>query len=154
MTKKWQISKEILHWSDRDEKRTDAENQTLCCTFSEFVQSKITYIKAAIHTRLLLLNSQIPQPDAPFTGSPMSSFVPCTSAEVAKLLSFSSSISSRQDFTASFLVKSCSSIFSVLISTFANLSMYQYCFPNSFKITQVSPLLKIIGLDKDNPSNY
>ena len=110
--------------------------------------------QTAIHTRLIMLNSPIPQPDAPFTGSPMSSFVLCTPAEVAKLLSSSSSKPSRQDFNPTPLVKSCSSIVLVLISTLANLSMSQGCFHNSFKIAQVSPLLKKIGLDKDNRSNY
>ena len=89
-----------------------------------------------------------------FTGSLMSSFVPCTLAELGKLLSSSSSKSSRQNFIPTSLVKSCSSVFSVLISTLANLSMSQGCFPNSFKIAQISPLLKKIGLDKDSPSNY
>ena len=83
----------------------------------------------------------------------MSSFVPCTPVEVAKLLS-SSSKSSHQDFIPTSFVKSCSFIFSLLISTFTNLSMSQGCFPNSFKIAQVSPLLKKIGLNKDNPSTY
>ena len=41
----WRAAKELLHSSDRDTTRTDAENQTLCMTFSYFFITKIRTIK-------------------------------------------------------------------------------------------------------------
>ena len=69
------------------------------------------------------------------------------------LLSFSTK-SSRQDFIPTSLIKSCSSVFSELISTLANLSFSEGTFPSRFKLALVSPLIKKHGLDKDAKSNY
>ena len=130
------------------------KNQKLCNTFSNFFLSKINLIKTTISTRLIILNSPTSAPDTPFNGAPLLSFPLCTPAEVGKLLTSSSSKSSRQDYIPTSLLKSCSSIFSELIATLANLSMNQGTFPSCFKLAQVTPLLKKAGLDKDTPSNY
>ena len=48
----------------------------------------------------------------------------------------------------------CQILFFHILSPYLHPRQSQGFFPNSFKIAQVSPLLKKIGLDKDNPSNY
>ena len=64
------------------------------------------------------------------------------------------SISSAVDYIPTSLIKSCSYVLSVLISTHANLSFSQGTFPSTFKFAVVSPLLKKPGLDADNPANF
>ena len=70
------------------------------------------------------------------------------------MLSLSSSNFCQQDFIPTSLLTSCSLVFSELIPYLANLSLSQAVFPSSFKIAQVTPLLKKAGLDKDDPANY
>ena len=59
--KMWKISKELLHSANRDEARTDEENQRLCNT-SDFFATKITTIKTTISARLTSLNYPYPAP--------------------------------------------------------------------------------------------
>jgi hypothetical protein len=62
--------------------------------------------------------------------------------------------SSSVDYIPTSLIKSCSSVFSVLIATLANLSFSQGTFHSTFKLAVVLPLLKKPGLDADNPANF
>ena len=58
------------------------------------------------------------------------------------------------DFIHTSLIKSCSMVFSEIISNLANLAISQGSFPLKFKLAQVTHLLKKTGLDKNTPSNY
>ena len=62
--------------------------------------------------------------------------------------------SSPVDYIPTSLLKTCSTVFSELISILANLSFSQGSFPTKFKFAAVSPLLKKTGLDADDPSNF
>ena len=57
------------------------------------------------------------------------------------------------DFIPTSLIISCSSVFTEIIITLANLSIDQGIFPSSFKLAQVTPLFKKAGLDKSSPSS-
>ena len=58
------------------------------------------------------------------------------------------------DFIPTFLIKSCSTACSEIISNLANLSISQGSFPLKFKLAQVTPLLKKPCLDKNTTSSY
>ena len=58
------------------------------------------------------------------------------------------------DFIPTSLIKSCSSVFTEIITNLANISIDQGILPSSFKLVQVVPLLKKAGLDKSLPSSY
>ena len=62
--------------------------------------------------------------------------------------------SSPMDYVPTSLLKSCSDIFSIIISNLANLSFAEGHFPNMFKTAEVRPLLKKAGTDDSNFSNY
>ena len=130
------------------------ENHTICSTFSKFFVAKIKNLKHSIQAKMSSLTSSCQYHDCPFTGNPISKLLPVTPDEVAKLLHSSSTKSSRQDFIPTSLIKSCSSVFSELISTLANLSFCEGTFPSRFKLALVSSLIKKHGLDKEGPSNY
>ena len=150
----WGVTKKLWHTSDRDETRTNDENHTRCSTFSKFFATKIEDLKHSIQAKMLSLTSSSQYPDCPFTGNPISNFLPITPDEVSKLLLSSSTKSSRQDFIPTSLIKSCSSVFSALISTLVNLSFSEGTFPSRFKLALVSALIKKHGLDKEALSNY
>ena len=77
-----------------------------------------------------------------------------TPAEVLKLISTSSNKSFSMEFIPTSLIKSCTAVFSEIISNLANLSISQGSFQLKFKLAQVTSLLKKPGLDKNTPSNY
>src|SRR6478609_11273506 len=58
------------------------------------------------------------------------------------------------DYVHTSVLKSCSGIFVLLVTHLINLSFSEGCFPDQFKRAQVTPLLKILGLDENDPSNY
>ena len=62
--------------------------------------------------------------------------------------------SSHLDFIPTSLIKSCSSVFADIITRLANLSFSQRKFPDKYKAASVTPLLKKVGLDENNPANY
>ena len=84
----------------------------------------------------------------------LSSLLPVSPDEVSKLLSPTLPKSSSMDFISTSQLKTCSGVFSEIIANLENLSFTESCFPSYFKIAQISPLLKKLGLDTYQPSNY
>ena len=77
-----------------------------------------------------------------------------TESEVFRLLSKLPTKSSPLDYIPATLLKSCSSVFAPLIAHLTNLSFSEGCFPSRFKLAEIRPLLKKIGLNESDPSNY
>ena len=148
---RWRATKHLLHSDKSPLVRTDDENVKLCTAFSNFFVDKIAKLKLAVSSRVTLVACP---PDLSHVGPPLDSMSPVTSDEVRKILSSLPPKSSPVDFIPTSLIKSCSSVFSELISTLANLSFSQGIFPTKFKFAVVSPLLKKPGLDADNPANF
>ena len=92
--------------------------------------------------------------DRSFTGEPLNHLASVPSSEVIKLLSSMSSKSSPMNFIPTSLLKSCPGPFFDIIAYLTNLSFSLDQFPSFFKLSQVTPLLKKAGLDKNQPSNY
>jgi len=85
----------------------------------------------------------------------LSSLSPVTLAESLQLLkSQHTTKSSPTDIVPSYLLKSCPNLFAEILTEIANRSFTQGVFPSSFKIAQISPLLKKPSLDPDQPSSY
>ena len=84
----------------------------------------------------------------------MDALSPVSPEEVSKMLSSLQPKSSPMDYVPTSLLKSCSDIFSIIISNLANLSFAEGHFPNMFKTAEVRPLLKKAGTDDSNFSNY
>ena len=123
-------------------------------TLSDFFVTKIRTIRDTINNKVSSFLHPINIPDVPFTGTPLDTFPSVTPAEVLKLINKSSNKSSSMDFIFTSLIKSCSMVFSEIISNFVNLSISQGAFPLKFKLAQVTPLLKKPGFDKNTFSNY
>ena len=58
------------------------------------------------------------------------------------------------DYIPTSLLLACKPVFSRLICRLTNLSFTQGCFPSSFKLASITPLLKKPNLDKSLPANY
>ena len=87
-------------------------------------------------------------------GPKLDDLPPVTPDEVKKLLSSIPGKSCPLDFIPTSLIKSCSNVFSDIISTLANLSFTEGRFPAAFKRAIVTPLLKKPDLNKSDPANY
>jgi Reverse transcriptase (RNA-dependent DNA polymerase) len=77
-----------------------------------------------------------------------------TPTEVSKLLTSMPSKSSNLDYVPTSLLKSSHLVFSQLIAKLATLSFQEGCFPQSFKTTLVTPLIKKSNLEPENLSNH
>ena len=77
-------------------------------------------------------------------------------ARLAKLVLIDSmpAKSSPIDSIPTSIIKSCSGIFSILITLLATLSFNQGSFPASYKMASVTPLLKKKDLDPHNPASF
>ena len=87
-------------------------------------------------------------------GPKLDDLPPVTPDEVKKLLSSIPGKSCPLDFIPTSLIKSCSNVFSDIISTLANLSFTEGRFPAAFKRAIVTPLMKKPDLNKSDPANY
>ena len=61
---------------------------------------------------------------------------------------------SPRDSIPTTLMKECSSTFSSIIARLANLSFSEGGFPSAFKCAQITPIVKKVGLDPSDLTNY
>ena len=140
--KRWSVVKELLHSADLDNTRTDCECRELCNTFYSFFVSKIASLKLANNDKISQLSSTQCFLDPPHCGIFLDSLLLVTPDEVLKILQSCSNKSSPMDYIPTSLLLACKPIFSHLICRLANLSFTQGCFPSSFKLASITPLLK------------
>jgi len=152
---RWTVVKRLLHSDNISSKQLfDVIDVELCDKFSNFFITKIAQLRANISTRLSSLPiCQLP-PDPVHSGATLSTLSPVTSNEVFGILSSIRPKTSSRDFIPTSLLKACSSVFSELIATLANLSFQEGCFPLSFKSASITPLLKKPNLDPTVLSNF
>ena len=115
-------------------------------------KSKIVSIHKTIISKLPMLST--PPPDCTHIGPTFDTPYPVSSKEVLNILESIPAKSSPLDFIPTSLLKSCSGVFSVLISNLANMSFSQGTFPTMFKLAQVTPILKKPGLPSTDPANF
>jgi hypothetical protein len=116
-----------------------------------FFVSKIDNIRKDIQVKLINTVGDITLPNA-HNSVPFTVFQPVTPLEVTSLI-LSKCKFSPVDKIPPILLKSCSTLFSVLIADMANLFFSQGIFPDS-KVAQVTPLIKKPSLDPDDPSSF
>ena len=149
---RWKTVNNILHPQSRN---TSANTTSITSTsFLNFFTSKIDKLKQTIVSRIAQFNLPSPLPDPTQSGERFSVMATVTSTEVSKLLHSTQPKSSNLDFIPTSLIELCSSTFSPLIAHLANLFFVHGVFPSSFKIAQITPLLKKPKLNTDELSNY
>ena len=149
---RWSAIRDVLHSSGSVE--VNLGGQTLCDSFSSFFTNKIRSVKAAIAAKLAGSTIDPLRFDGTFSGEPFRDPDPPTVEEVKKLIDSMPAKSSPIDSIPTSIIKSCSGIFSILITRLATLSFHQGSFPGSYKTASVTPLLKKKDLDPDNPASF
>ncbi len=84
----------------------------------------------------------------------LTDFSPVTLEEVEKLLNSSPDKQCCLDPIPTHLLKKCSSVLLPTVTNIINLSLSTGCFPDSFKKSLITPLIKKPGLDRESLSNY
>ena len=135
---------------------TDANlgGRHLCDLFMNYFVNKIRSVKAAIAAKLAGDDINALWFDGTFSGEPLRDPEPPTVNEVRKLIDSMPAKSSPIDSISTSIIKSCSEIFSILITRLATLSFRDGSFPGCYKTASVTPLLKKKDLDRDNPANF
>ena len=150
--RRWSAIRELLH--STQPVNVLPGGKRLCETFASFFDQKINSIKAAIASKLAGNNSDALRADGAFNGEPLRDLQPPTVEEVRKLISAMPSKSSPIDSIPTSILKSCSDVFSLLITRLATLSFHEGSFPDSYKTASVTPLLKKKDSDRDDPANF
>ena len=107
-----------------------------------------------LHAKLAGVAINALRSDGTFSGEPLRDPEPPTVDEVRKLIDSMPAKSSPIDSIPTSIIKSCSEIFSILITRLATLSFRDGSFPGCYKTASVTPLLKKKDLDRDNPANF
>ena len=94
-----------------------------------------------------------PFPDPPHTGPFLDSLPFVSPPKVSNILSGLPCKSSNMDFIPTLIIKSCHSVFSLLIARLVNLSFSSATFLLNSPLTK-SDRFKKTGIDKGDPSNY
>ena len=148
--KLWQTVKGILHTN-----RSSCETQPgLCNAFAAHIVSKIDKVKSSVTKFTTQMVSRTIQPERRASVTPLELFTPTTEAEVMRVIARLPNKTSPLDYVHTSVVKSCADAFAPLIARIINLSFDEGRFPDSFKMAQVTPLIKKAGLDESDPSNY
>ena len=87
-------------------------------------------------------------------STPLDYLTPTMVEEVSKLILRLPNKTSPLDHIHTSVLKVCSDVFAPLIVHLANLLFEEGKFPDQYKLAQVTPLLKKIGLDASDPANY
>jgi len=148
--KLWQTVKNILHTN-----RSSHDHQPgLCGAFANHMASKIDTVRSAVASRLAHSSSSDVFPDQRVSTMPLDLLTPVSVEEVTKCITQLPNKTSPLDYIHTSVLKSCADVFAPLIVRLVNLSFSEGCFPNQFKLAQVTPLLKKAGLDNTDPANY
>ena len=124
----------------------------MCNSFIDYFKSKIVSIHNTIIGKLPTLSS--PPLNRAHVGPTLEVPSPVSPEQVLAILNSIPAKSSPLDFIPTSLLKSCSGVFSLLISRLANLSFSQGVFPTKFKVAQVTPILKKPGLPSSDSANF
>jgi len=153
----WQIANKLLHCK-KPQTLLSSVDTALCSKFADFFRIKIASLKSSISAKLPTLDLSCYDPllfvDQSPAGPSLSSLPQVTASEVKSLLAMAPCKSSSLDFIPTSLLKSCSLSFSQIIMRLANLSFSEGVFPTSFKVAQITPLLKKPGLDCNVLTNF
>ena len=149
----WNTVNHLLHRRPPSALPTDS-SASISDTFASFFSDKILKIRTVISTgnahRSVSPHSEPP----PQRNCQLLSFTPATTDEIARLLNSSPDKQCDLDPIPTSLLKKCSTVLLPTLTNIINLSLTAGTFPDSFKHSVVTPLLKKPSLDKESLSNY
>ncbi|MCI0561137.1 MAG: reverse transcriptase domain-containing protein [Nitrososphaera sp.] len=147
--KLWQTVKGILHTNCS----SCGDRPGLCAAFASATAAKIDKVKTSVMSGINNISAT-----QTFTERSASTFLdlltPTTEAEVSRIIKLLPNKTSPLDYIHTSILKSCADVLAPLITRLVNLSFTEGCFPDQFKLAQVTPLLKKHGLDESDPLNY
>ena len=147
--KLWRTVQGLLHT-----KRSSCGDQPgLCNAFASYMVSKINDVKVSV-AKTVNAKSAVNFSERTISSTLLDLFTPTTEAEVRRIILQLPNKTSPLDFIHTSLLKSCVDVFVPLVTRLINMSFSEGCFPEQFKLAQVTPLLKKAGLDENNPANY
>ena len=144
---KWATIRNVLHSS----KTIVASTKLSAEIFSKYFNDKLSVIASKILS--LLVNSSLASIPPPSPPSSFTSFSPVSTTQADALL-LALSKPSPLDIVPVLLLKSSHSTFAVILSKLADISFAHGKFPDLYKSSQITPLLKKPSLDSSDPSSF
>ena len=145
----WTTFKKILHKSSTIILPGHVSPKDLANSFVHFFSDKIMKIRTTLQSSAPVSITRLS-----INNSALSSFEPVSEDDILKILKSSPTKSCDLDPIPTSLVKECTDILNTQITNIISYSLKEGSFPNFFKITYVTPLLKKPSLDRNLLKNY
>jgi hypothetical protein len=146
----WKTVNSLLHRSTTPSLPSVSSITSIAQQFATFFSDKVTKLRATIPPV-----SQSPHFPTPHRSPPsLLQFRPTDTSEIVKLIQQSANKQCQLDPIPTSILKQCAFLLAPTITKIVNLSLSSATFPDSFKHSIISPLLKKPGLDKNDLSNY
>jgi hypothetical protein len=147
----WSTINSLLHRKSTPVSPTSTPDFNLSQSFATFFSEKIT----KLHSSLASIMSQSnPQSDSSSPSTTLTCLQPASQDEIFKLIMASPDKQCELDPIPTFLLKKCINSLLPIITKIVNLSLATGTFPDVFKKSVITPLLKKPTLDKEQLSNY
>ena len=146
----WKTVKDLLHRNSPSVLPSSAPG-TAADAFSTYFTDKIIRLRSVINGSNHVSPPHIATPPL---NKFLTDFSPVSVEEVDKLLNSSPDKQCCLDPIPTHLLKKCSSVLLPTLTNIVNLSLSTGCFPDSFKKSLITPLIKKQGLDRESLSNY
>ena len=150
----WRVVRELLHNDDQRDDYNPVDARRLCITFSRFFVEKLARIAAEVKSRLSTTSGMSRCFSRRVSAVSMDSFSSVTVDEVTRMIRQLPPKSSPLDCMPVSLLKDSVEVMAPLLARLANVSFATGVFPSRYKSGRVVPLLKKVGLSKDDPANY
>ena len=147
--KRWKVVKDLLHGSNNTNNVTDSNFTAE--TFSDYFVDKIALIHNSIMSSINSISQVLVPPPSP--PSPLRSFSSVSVDEATQHIQ-SLSKSSPLDVIPVSVLKTFKPLFSVFLSELANRSFSEGKFPDLYKSSHITPLLKKTTLDTNDLASY
>ena len=147
----WKTINHILHRKNTSPLPTTIPTVSLAQTFAQFFSDKVTKLHLTLTTKP---SSTPPHFNPPQSPTPFPLFRPATTLEISKLLHESPNKQCELDPIPTILLKQISTTIISTITDIVNRSLSSGIFPNDFKHSLITPILKKPSLDKESLNNY
>ena len=130
-----------------DSSSPTSDNAKQATDFMEFFVDRIDLIRETT-------NGAQPPIFTDYVGPTMDTFLPITTEQFTKMIAEAPNKHCVLDPVPTSLVKNCSSLLALFLSKHFNRSLSESYVPTSQKAAIITPLLKKMGLDKNDRKNY
>ena len=150
----WNVINTLLHRLPAPKLPTQIPSPILSQSIATFFYEKVAKLHSNLRANMPSSASTTSVIDPPVTPTALHQFQPVSATEISKLIMSSPDKQCELDPIPTFLLKKCINSLLPVITQIINMSLATGIFPEGFKHSIITPLLKKPSLDQEQLSNY